>query len=115
MYHFRFLCFFFPPREHVSYLSSANNIDSGSDCTESTDRPWVWAVRIFEWILLKTITIRLDVDNTCQKIETVSYLYSRFNPFPSKPLFFTCLQYKFFENTQEKEEIARDEQFLLLP
>ena len=28
---------------------------------------------------------------------------------------FTCLQYKSFENTVGKEEIARDEQFLLLP
>ena len=28
---------------------------------------------------------------------------------------FTCLQYKSFENTVGKEEIARNEQFLLFP
>ena len=31
------------------------------------------------------------------------------------PLVFTCQQYKAFENTVEKEEIARNEQFLLFP
>ena len=30
-------------------------------------------------------------------------------------LVFTCLQYKYFENTVEKEEIARNERFLLVP
>ena len=38
-----------------------------------------------------------------------------FNPFPNKPCFFTSLQYKSFENTVGKGEIARDEQFLLFP
>ena len=37
------------------------------------------------------------------------------NPFPNKPWFFTCLQYKCFENTMGKGEIARNEQFLLFP
>ena len=37
------------------------------------------------------------------------------HPLPNKPLFFTCLQYKSFENTVRKGEIARNEQFLLLP
>ena len=37
------------------------------------------------------------------------------NPFPNKPWFFRCLQYKSFENTAGKGEIARNEQFLLLP
>ena len=31
------------------------------------------------------------------------------------PLVFMCLQYKFFENTEGKGEIARNEQFLLFP
>ena len=35
------------------------------------------------------------------------------NPFPDKPWFF--LQYKSFENTVEKGEIARYEQFFLFP
>ena len=38
-----------------------------------------------------------------------------FNPFPNKPGFFTCLQNKSFENTEGKEEIACNEQFLLFP
>ena len=36
-------------------------------------------------------------------------------PFPKQALVFTCLQYKFFENTVGKGEIAHDEQFLLFP
>ena len=38
-----------------------------------------------------------------------------FNLFPSKPWFFTCLQYKSFENTAGKGEIAHNKQFLLFP
>ena len=34
-------------------------------------------------------------------------------PFPKQALVFTCLQYKSFENTVGKGEIARKEQFLL--
>ena len=36
-------------------------------------------------------------------------------PFLKQDLFFTCLQFKSFENSVEKEEIASKEQFLLLP
>ena len=36
-------------------------------------------------------------------------------PFPKQALVFTCLQYKSFENTMGKGEIARDTQFLLFP
>ena len=36
-----------------------------------------------------------------------------FKPFPDKLWFFTCLQYKSFENTVGKGEISRNEQFLL--
>ena len=35
-------------------------------------------------------------------------------PFFKQALVFTCLQYKSFENTVEKGEIARYKQFLLL-
>ena len=35
--------------------------------------------------------------------------------FPKQILFFTCLQYKSFENTAGKGETARNEQFLLFP
>ena len=37
------------------------------------------------------------------------------NPFPKQALDFTYLQYKSFENTVGKGEIARNEQFLLSP
>ena len=46
----------------------------------------------------KTLTLRTQTD--------------RFNPFPNKP-WFLCLQYKSFENTAGKEEIAHNEQFFL--
>ena len=36
-------------------------------------------------------------------------------PFPKQALDFTCLQYKSFENTAGKGEIAGNEQFLLFP
>ena len=41
--------------------------------------------------------------------------HDSFMPFPNKHWFFTCLQYKSFENTAGKGEIASDEQFLLFP
>ena len=37
------------------------------------------------------------------------------NPFPKQTPIFTCLQYKSFENTVGKGEIARTEHFLLFP
>ena len=37
------------------------------------------------------------------------------DPFPNKLWFFTCLQYKSFENTAGRGEVARYEQFLLFP
>ena len=42
-------------------------------------------------------------------------LYQANTPFTKQALVFTCLQYKSFENTVEKGEIARNEQFLLFP
>ena len=36
-------------------------------------------------------------------------------PFPKQAVVFTCLQYKSFENTMGKGEIAHYEQFLLFP
>ena len=39
----------------------------------------------------------------------------RLTGFPKKALEFTCLQYKSFEITGGKGEIARNEQFLLFP
>ena len=42
-------------------------------------------------------------------------LLKQVNPFPNKPWFFTCLQYKSFENSVGKGDIAHDEQCLLFP
>ena len=36
-------------------------------------------------------------------------------PFPKQALVFTCLQYKSFENTEGKGDIAHNKQFLLFP
>ena len=36
-------------------------------------------------------------------------------PFPKQALVFTCLQYKSFENTEGKGEIAPNKQFLFFP
>ena len=36
-------------------------------------------------------------------------------PFPKQALVFTCLQYRYFENTVGKREIAPNDQFLLFP
>ena len=43
----------------------------------------------------------------------MSFVTDLYNPFPTKLWFFTCLQS--FENTMERGEIARTEQFLLFP
>ena len=52
----------------------------------------------------------------CKQYQTqLVYNFVLFNPSPNKPLFFTFLQYKSFENTVGKGEIARNEQFLLFP
>ena len=42
-------------------------------------------------------------------------LLASLQPFPKQALVFTRLQYKSFENTVGKGEIARNEQFLLFP
>ena len=42
----------------------------------------------------------------CDLLVITDPLTSKLNPFPNKPLFFTCLQSKSFENTVGKGEIA---------
>ena len=42
-------------------------------------------------------------------------LHYFYEPFPKQALVFTCLQYKSFENTVGKGEIAHNKQFLLFP
>ena len=70
----------------------------------------------------KSVSYHLEVqklnitmtDCTVQSIQADSRKLGLIS-FPIKPLFFTCLQYKSFENTVGKGEIARNEQFLLFP
>ena len=45
----------------------------------------------------------------------LSYAYYKDKHFLKQALVFTCLQYKSFENTVGKGEIAHNEQFLLFP
>ena len=42
-------------------------------------------------------------------------ILNRIQPFSKQALVFTFLQYKSFENTMRKGEIAHNEQFLLFP
>ena len=52
-------------------------------------------------------------ENTRLKTRSTGSRY--FNPVPKQALVFTCLHNNSFENTVGKEEIARNEQFLLFP
>ena len=47
--------------------------------------------------------------------ESTLYVVLLLKPFPKQALVFTCLHNKSFDNTVEKGEIARNEQFLLFP
>ena len=47
------------------------------------------------------------------QIRNRNFKNTNINPFPNKPRFFTYLQYRSFENTAGKGEIAHYEQFLL--
>ena len=51
----------------------------------------------------------------CTKYWFLSKCWRGYYPFPKQALVFMCLQYKSLENTVEKGEIARNEQFLLFP
>ena len=55
---------------------------------------------------------QMKIDKHMEYYEHMKFL---FNPFPNKPLLFTCQQYKSFKNTVGKGETARNEQFLLSP
>ena len=61
------------------------------------------------------ISLFVVYDNYLCYTLIISVLQECFNPFPNKSLFYTCLQYKSFENTVGKRKIARNEQFLLFP
>ena len=51
----------------------------------------------------------------CMSKDNFTQWFNRFKTFPKQALVFTCLQYKYFENTVGRGEIARYEQFLLFP
>ena len=64
-------------------------------------------------MLLKTAKMVLIIFSVFQQFYSWPPLCI-YQPFPKQSLVFTCLQYKSFENTMGKEEIAHNEQFLLL-
>ena len=51
----------------------------------------------------------------CHKIGSRSITQGLPSPFPKQAMVFKCLQYKSFENSVGKGEIAHNEQFLLFP
>ena len=57
----------------------------------------------------------LPEQQTGRLFDIVKYFLMTSYPFPKQALVFTCLQYKSFENTVGKGEIARNEQFLPFP
>ena len=61
-------------------------------------------------ITYQVVTPRGNVLHLIDNMNLSLYL-----PFPKQALIFTCLQFKPFENTVGKGEIARNEQFLLFP
>ena len=77
-------------------------------------------IKIFDpWFVKWKLYAFAKCFDTCQPARvvqadmTVNSLLSL--NFPTQALVFTCLWYKSFENTLEKGEIARHEQFLLFP
>ena len=47
-----------------------------------------------------------NISNTMQDFSNCCYQTWSINPFPNKPWFFTCLQYKLFKNTVGKGELS---------
>ena len=65
-------------------------------------------------LVISTFSFSYNIFNPPEDKKFLS-AYVLFKPFPKQALVFTCLQYKSFENTVGKGEIARNEQFLLFP
>ena len=64
----------------------------------------------------KTIKInRFDIDSLTIDGKEILLLQNFCYTFPKQALVFMCLQYKSFQNTVGKGEIAHNEQFLLFP
>ena len=60
--------------------------------------------------------IRNGITFKCSYVENMEIKIDNvLNPFSNKPWFFTCLQYKSFENPVGKGEIARNKQFSSFP
>ena len=56
-----------------------------------------------------------DVHGKVSTMFSKATFYKVFDFLLTKALVFMCLQYESFENTAEKKEIARNEQFCLFP
>ena len=67
-------------------------------------------------LLVQNLTLSSHVETTSNLVcMFVEILWSEYLTLIQKALVFMCLQYKYFENAAEKEEIALNEQFLLFP
>ena len=79
-----------------------------------------FSFRIIPIYIIVNLQIAKSIES-CQPARTAQtdmslyFLEKLLNLFPKQALVLTCLQYKFFENTVGKGEIARNEQFLLFP
>ena len=67
------------------------------------------------WSVVLQIFVYLEVFETKTTPDRLKCFVASPEPCPKQALGFTCLQYKSFENTVGKGEIARNEQFLLFP
>ena len=84
-------------------------VDQRSDCTKRYIGSWIYFVSFLKTLWLDVI-LKLQLFGLIirQLRQSVRYI-----PFPNKPCFFMCLQYKSFENSVGKGRIAHNEQFFL--
>ena len=73
---------------------------------EKKRKCWLPAFSPFSTMFTKAVCLRFIKSQDC---------IEKGLPFPKQALVFTCLQYKSFENSVGKGEIACNEQFLLFP
>ena len=74
-----------------------------------------WHANISGVLPGKQIILTLPKRETFWTFQIWKILWLTNQPFPKQALVFMCLQYKSFENTVGKGEIAHNEQFLLFP
>ena len=72
------------------------------------------AISFFPPVFLKDLYCRHIKNRSCFR-KGQKVFFHLILTLPKQALVFTCLQYKSFENTAGKGEIARNQQFLLFP